>query len=294
MNAPDFLRCSDGISYNGDYLDQQHMNKQPDRDESGGTPSNQAGAALAIAGGTSLALLACFGIAPAAAQNDAWSFSVSPYFWAAGIEGTTATLPGLPPADIDMSFGDIVDDLKPSGMVFFNANKGRLGFAADIQYVETEADSNALAPLFSSETLRSTSFVMSALVNYLVLDDGPASLRLGAGARLWSAETDLKLSDGLLPGRRVTSDETWVDPIIGAGGVLDLGPKVFARGWAYVGGFGIASDITADLFVGFGYRFTDSISATLGYRWVKVDYDRNDFLYDVQQAGIATGVAFAF
>jgi hypothetical protein len=277
------------------------MNNQPDRDESAGTPRNQAGAALAVAVGTSLALLACLGIAPAAAQGigaaaktDHWDFTVSPYFWAAGIGGTTATLPGLPPADVDMSFRDIVDDLKPTGMVFFNANKGRLGLAADVQYVETEADSKALVPLFSGETLRSTSFVLSGMVNYLVLDDGRASLRLGAGARLWSVETDLKLSDGLLPGRRITSDETWVDPIIGAGGVLDLGPRVFARGWAYVGGFGIASDITADLFVGLGYRFTDSISSTLGYRWVKVDYDRNDFLYDVRQEGIATGVAFAF
>jgi hypothetical protein len=49
-----------------------------------------------------------------------------------------------------------------------------------------------------------------------------------------------------------------------------------------------------ELFVGFGYRFTDSISSTLGYRSVKVDYDRDDFLYDVRQEGIATGVAFAF
>ncbi|NEV64439.1 hypothetical protein [Thiorhodococcus minor] len=193
-----------------------------------------------------------------------------------------------------MSFGDIFDDLKPSGMVPFNATKGRLGLAADFQYVETEAESRSLSPLFGRETLRSTSLVASPIASYLVVDDGRLSLRLGGGARLWSVETDLRLSDGLLAGRLITSDETWGDPIIGASGGLDLSPQVFARGWAYVGGFGIASDITADVFVGLGYRFTDTTSASLGYRWVKVDCEEDDFLYDVRQAGIATGVTFAF
>ena len=47
-------------------------------------------------------------------------------------------------------------------------------------------------------------------------------------------------------------------------------------------------------FGGVGYRITDSITSTLGYRWVKVDYESNDFLYDVRQQGIATGLSFAF
>ena len=68
--------------------------------------------------------------------------------------------------------------------------------------------------------------------------------------------------DGLLLGRRNTSDESWVEPIVG-GGVVNLTPKVFVRGWAYIGGFGVASGLTADLFAGLGQRFTDSISALL-------------------------------
>lgn len=64
----------------------------------------------------------------------------------------------------------------------------------------------------------------------------------------------MKLSSGLLPARRRSSEEIRIDPIVGAGAVVDPSPEVFARGWAYVGGFGIASDLTADLFAGFGYR----------------------------------------
>jgi hypothetical protein len=233
------------------------------------------------------------GISTGQADNG-WTFSVSPYLWAAGIKGKTGTLPGLPAADVDQSFSDIFDDLQFSGMLFWTARKDRFGIAGDLQYVETLAKDNALAPLFGREELSSKSFIASVVGEYLLYDDSRSVLRLSGGARLWSVDTELKLSTGLLPGTKIKGDKTWVDPVIGVSGVLDLGSKTFLRGWGYVGGFGVGSNFTADLFAGVGYRFTDSISSTLGYRWVKVDYDSGDFLYDVRQEGIATGLSFTF
>jgi hypothetical protein len=230
----------------------------------------------------------------AAGASSHWTFTLSPYLWAAGIQGETGTLPGLPAADVDQRFSDIFDDLQPSGMLFYTARKGRFGVTGDIQYVETLAKSNALAPLFGREELRSKSFILSVLGEYLVYEDARAKVRIAGGARLWSVDMELDLSSGLLPGREIKGDETWIDPLVGMSGVLDIGPKVFLRGWAFVGGFGIGSDFTADLFGGIGYRFTDSISSTLGYRWVKVDYEGSDFLYDVRQDGIAAGIGFSF
>lgn len=49
-----------------------------------------------------------------------------------------------------------------------------------------------------------------------------------------------------------------------------------------------------DLFGGVGYRFSDATSATIGYRWLKIDYDHYDFLFDVRQQGIAAGLTFRF
>ena len=148
--------------------------------------------------------------------------------------------------------------------------------------------------MFGREELTSKSFILSAIGEYIVYDNGGSVLRLSGGARLWSVDTELKLSSGLLPGRRIKGDKTWVDPVVGVSGILGLGPKTFLRGWGFVGGFGVGSDFTADVFLGLGYRFTDSVSSTLGYRWVKVDYESNDFLYDVRQEGIATGLSFTF
>jgi len=51
----------------------------------------------------------------------------------------------------------------------------------------------------------------------------------------------------------------------------------------------------ADVFGGIGYRFArPGLSTTIGYRWMKVDYEDGDFLYDVEQQGIMAGMIFKF
>ena len=45
--------------------------------------------------------------APATISDQAWTFTVAPYLWAAGIDGTVGQ-PGLPPVDVDASFSDVM------------------------------------------------------------------------------------------------------------------------------------------------------------------------------------------
>jgi len=226
--------------------------------------------------------------------SDGWTFTISPYLWAAGIEGKVGTLPGLPPADIDQSFSDIFDDLKFAGMVLGTARKGRFGIAGNVQYVKTSAKSNSLSPLFGGEKLTSESLIVDALGEYTVIQTERSAMRFTAGARVWSVDTELRLSAGVLPGRTINHDETWVDPVVGLNGRIDVASKVFLTGWGYVGGFGIGSDNMADLFGGLGYRFTGTVSGTLGYRWLKVDRKEDDFLYHVRQHGPIIGLTFRF
>ena len=176
-----------------------------------------------------------------------WEFSISPYLWAAGISGRAGTLPGLPPADVDESFSDIWDDLRFAGMVAGAARKGRFGIAGDVQYVETEAEDNDLAPIFGSEKLTSKTFILSVVGEYIAFEEGRSNFIVSAGARLWSVETTLDLSSGLLPGRTIKGEDTWIDPILGVRGNVDVVSDVFLTGWGFVGGFGVGSDIMADL-----------------------------------------------
>jgi hypothetical protein len=226
--------------------------------------------------------------------NGGWTFAISPYLWAAGIEGKSGTLPGLPPADVDMSFSDILDDLKFAGMLIVTARKDRFGIGGDLQYVKTSSGIDAAPPIFDGGKLTSETFGLSAWGDYVVFEQGRSNLKVAAGARLWSVDTKLKLSGGLLSGRKIDHDETWVDPMVGVIGRADVVPNVFVQGWGFVGGFGVGSDTMVDLFGGIGYRFSDATSTTLGYRWLKIDYDHDGFLYDVRQQGIAAGLTFRF
>jgi hypothetical protein len=54
-----------------------------------------------------LTLLTLFAASPVAAQ-----VTVTPYFWAAGMKGDVAPVPGLPTVQTEADFGDIVDELQ--------------------------------------------------------------------------------------------------------------------------------------------------------------------------------------
>lgn len=248
------------------------------------TPALRLAAAIALAGSAT---------AGEAGGGFGWSVSVSPYFWAAGISGRSGTLPPLPPAEVDLSFSDILDDLRFGGMLAATATKGRFGLAADIQYVETEAEGD-LQPFFAGARLVSETLMATLSGDYAALDRPGASLRLGAGLRVWSVDTALKLSGGPAPDRRIDGDDTWVDPLLTARGEADLSERWYVAGWAAVGGFGVGADVMADLFGAVGYRITEGTSISAGYRWMKVDRDEEGFLYDIEQQGPLVGVTVRF
>ena len=48
-------------------------------------------------------------------------------------------------------------------------------------------------------------------------------------------------------------------------------------GQADIGGFGVGSDLTWSLLGTFNYVFTDKWSASLGYKYLSVDYDDDGY-----------------
>ncbi|MDF2235752.1 hypothetical protein P2H44_24630 [Albimonas sp. CAU 1670] len=244
-----------------------------------------------IAAATALASVGVAGAQETA--EDGWRFQVSPYLWAAGLSGTSGTLAPLPPAEVDLSFGDIFDDLRFAGMLAGQARKGRFGLAGDIQYVETRAD-GALPPFHAKTRLTSKTFLATAVAEYAVLDREGATLSAGGGLRLWSVGTDLKLSGGPARPRELRGDDVWVDPVVSLRGALDLSERWFLHGWLGLGGFGLGSDLMVDAFAAVGWRVTEATSVSAGWRWMKVDRDASGFLYDVEQQGPLVGLTVSF
>lgn len=232
---------------------------------------------------------------PAVVQaQEGWEWRIAPYLWGSALSGPVATVPGIPPADVDASFSDILDNLDFAGMVVVQARNGRWGLSGDVQYIKLSAASGSLAPTFGQANAKIRNTIVSLYADYQLGQSLEHELWVSGGFRHWSVSTDLSLTAGTSPARTANGSDSWVDPVIGIYGRRALGEQLYASGWAYVGGFGAGSDSMVDLFGGLGYQFTPTTSGVLGYRYMSVDRTNGSFLYDVEQQGPLMGVVFNF
>ncbi len=247
--------------------------------------------ALKCLGGTLIVLGSATQVAQA---QDNWEWRVAPYLWATSLQGRVATVPGVPPADVDASFSDILDNLDFAGMVVGHGRNGRWGITGDLQYVKLTAESGSLAPTFGKAVVKIENTIVSLMADYELAQAPNYEVWVSGGLRYWRVKNDITLTPGTAPGRTANGADSWVDPIIGVRGRREIGERSFVTGWAYVGGFGAGSENMADVFGGVGYQFTPTTAGVLGYRWMTVDRQNGSFLYDATQQGVLAGLSFQF
>ena len=59
-----------------------------------------------------------------------------------------------------------------------------------------------------------------------------------------------------------------------------------------VAGFGLGSELTWNVRVGFRYDFSYTVGLAFGYHWLDIDYDEDGLLFDVLQQGPEIGLMF--
>jgi hypothetical protein len=231
-----------------------------------------------------------------------WTFSVAPYFWGAGLAGDVGLF-GRDPVAIDMSFGDIFDNLRFGGMVVGEAHNGTWGLLVDVIYVKIEDEESVTRPIAGvpvdlAASVETSSLTATIMGEYRVVSQPTATVDLMAGARIWSVDNDIdiSLSAGGPPLAAFSGSDgsTWVDPMVGIKGRLDIDASWYVTGWGMVGGFGAASDVTWDVFGGVGYQWNERLSLVAGYRALGVDYEDDGFVYDVVQQGPVLGAVMRF
>lgn len=229
---------------------------------------------------------------PQTADDDRWQFQFSPYFWLAGLHGTGGVRART--ADVDMSFGDVFDTLNFAFMATFEARKGKFISLTDVEYVSVSDDRATPGPLFSTVDAGFKTFIFDQEVGYRFYSntDNGASLDVLGGVRVWHVSTDFEFGAGILPAVRVDASRSWVDAVGGLRGRAPLSEKIFLTGKFDLGGGG--SDFTWQLFGGAGYSLNEKIALIFGYRVLDVNYDRNNFVYDMNQRGPILGVGFKF
>lgn len=269
--------------------------------------SNRLGRASVRGFALSFALtFAAFPHAVSAVDGDdrgTWQNRIGVYLWMAGLDGTSGNR--LQAGEVEASFSDIMENLQAGFMLDYRGKKDKWGLGLDLIYLNINPNSTVRGPnpapvgppILSAE---SDVDIKQWIVDFTGRYEVTPNFELLAGGRYVDLDIDAKVALG--PQQKqleVSGKDSWVDPIIG-GEYRGRFPNT--EKWRYIlhgdiGGFGVSSDLTWQLYGYVGYQPSREWSIYGGYRYMKIDYEadnRTNFFYDMAVGGPVLGVAYAF
>lgn len=241
------------------------------------------------------------------------ALQITPYLWAASLNGSVSPFRRGPAVDVDKSFSDVMDGFNVGGFVHLWARQDRWVFSGELMYVDT-SDSHASGPLPAFQIpelgvmlppgaqveakVDSRQFMATLLGGYRIVESPQYTLDLLGGMRFWhvSNEITVNASHPLIGSQTASHGEnfSWADPLVGVRLFIPLTERFSFQSQADVGGAGVGADYTWSVFATASYTVTENLSASLGYKALKVDYDRRGHLYDVLLSGPVAGVTWRF
>lgn len=231
-------------------------------------------------------------IAPSPPAPSGWEFRLEPYGWLTGTEGTVGV--AYRTSEVDTSFSDIFDHIEMAAALQLEARNGRWGIIADGFYAKLGASGSPPGPLYATASLDFKQFIGELYGAYRISEGPGGFLDVYAGARYNDLSIELTGIGALAPGFVREQSQSWTDPLIGLRGQWNLNDKVYLAAKGDIGGFGVGSDIAWSLQGTLGYNFTPCVSAEIGYRYLKTEYDNRGFTYDIAQPGFFTGLNIRF
>ena len=230
--------------------------------------------------------------APQPSPDSGWEFSVAPYFFLASLDGTVGVVGQR--AEVNARFRDLFRNLDFAAMGQFEAHKGNWSILADAMYMSLSGERVTPSPFFGDIEVEVKETIIEPSVAYRAFETEGSSIDVLGGVRFWHVKTHLTFQPRILPLVDVEGSKSWADPIIGARGTVKLSPRVFALGRFDVGGFGVSSDFTGQVFGGVGFQVKPRVALIGGYRYLRVDYFDDGFLFKTAMNGIMLGAKFKF
>jgi hypothetical protein len=229
--------------------------------------------------------------APIKLENESWQIQVTPYLWATSLSGTAGVTAPPISTDIEISQSDIFDNLDMAFLLNARATKGAWGGAIDMVYMDVSMEKNR-EPLMVNLEMKQT--VVSGSVLYQV--QAAEGLELHLGARYVDLANDIKISlNGTeRSGIQMSPGDDWVEAFLGARYNYVATPSLNFTAYGDIGGFSGQSDNMYQLVLTANYQINKNISVTGGYRIFDVDYEANNFIYDVTTDGVVLGLGISF
>jgi len=214
------------------------------------------------------------------ADPQPWSFSITPYLWAAGLDGDTAAEGTGSEIDTGYSFFslDNLDFVIATGV---EARKGKWTVLLDGMYVDF-SDTRA-GSLIATDAEVSGGFIEASAAHRAANIPG---LDLIFGLRYVTLEASVQLT----PGPSGESRKGWLDPLVGARFTHDFNDRwsVVLRG--DVGGFGVSSELATNVAAIVGFQITDAMALRFGYRALQMDFEDDQFVLDAILQGYVVGL----
>jgi len=199
----------------------------------------------------------------------------------------------IPPVELDADAGTIFSHIKMGAMLYLEATNDDWAISSDLIYMKLGQDVVPTTHITSGEvTMKQYAWELAGLKHITPW------LEAGIGGRLVSLYTGLELeTDVAEPGEREAS-KTWFDPIIILRSQGAIKGKWLLQFRGDIGGFGIGSDFAWQIQANAGYRFCKLFQATIGYRYIGINYDHGEgierFIYDVDTYGPVVRLGFNF
>ncbi len=230
-----------------------------------------------------------------ATSND-WEFNASMYLWATALGAETVT-----GDDIDVDFGDLLDNLEFALMGGGVARNGNWMIFTDIFYAKLGIEESTTATLVDIPAtvdveldLDINNWIIHLAGGYTVARNEDYLIDVIAGARFLYMDSDLEFEIGPLE-LEVNESEENLDAIIGLRTHMDLSEKWFLNTHFDVGTG--ESEFTWQAFAAIGYEFK-SVDAVFGYRHIAWEFDEGDGLGkifdDLEYTGPLFGASFKF
>ncbi len=219
-------------------------------------------------------------IAPVRAED--WSWSATPYLWAAGIDGTIST--GVLDADFSADFEDILNVLEGAVILGVEAQSGRNLLFSDIVFLALDND----------EVTNTLGGPLAADIDALILQGGygramSEGFWIEAGARYWDFDTRFD------PPVASTVERSfdWLDVFAGVRIDSNVSENWSFRLRANVGAG--ESDLALEVFAGLLRRFANGNALSLGARALDIDYSESGgqpLDLNIRFAGLTIGYTF--
>ena len=224
--------------------------------------------------------------ASAQAATDRWTIELTPYLWAAGLDGDTAADGTGSEIDTDYEFFSL-DNLDFALGTAVEAHKGRWGMLGDAMYVEF-SDAFERSPGSEVEVQGG---VFDA-VGFMAAANG-RPLELLFGLRFVALESTVDIA----PIPRANARETWLDPLVGLRFTHTFNDRWSVALRGDIGGAGISSEsseLATNVSAIFGWRLGDNLTLRGGYRLLQMDFDGDELVLDATLQGYVIGASWAF